>query len=123
MRIPWSRKPTQSAPSCLFATDFGAASLHALPHAISYANHFGARLVALHILPAAPIPEGFHWSTTGDLEQMRGEARAASEKRLEQLILQNVPTAGKHELLVKFGIASDQILQASHEHAQTSAAI
>src|SRR5208282_778589 len=53
----------------LFATDFGPASLHALSYAISFANHFAAKLVVLHVLPAAPIPEGFHWSTTGDLMQ------------------------------------------------------
>jgi nucleotide-binding universal stress UspA family protein len=51
----------------LLATDFGASSLHALPHAISFANQIGAKLVALHVLPAAPIPEGFHWAKTGDL--------------------------------------------------------
>ena len=62
---------TQAVRPFLFATDFGPASLRALPHAISFANHFGAKFVVLHVLPAAPIPESFHWSTTGDLMQMR----------------------------------------------------
>jgi nucleotide-binding universal stress UspA family protein len=97
----------------LFATDFGAASLKALPHAISLANHFGAKLVVLHVLPAAPIPEGFHWSKTGDLTQMREEARGASHKRFEEA-LRNASLASKPEFMVEFGITSDQILLASH---------
>jgi nucleotide-binding universal stress UspA family protein len=98
----------------LFPTDFGSASIHALPQAVSFANQFGAKLVVLHVLPAAPIPEGFHWSTTGDLTQMREKARMASQRRFEELALQNAPLAIKPEFMVKFGIPSDQILLASH---------
>jgi nucleotide-binding universal stress UspA family protein len=106
---------TKAVRPFLFATNFGPASLHALPYAISFANHFGARLVALHILPAAPIPESFHWSSTGNLLQMRDQARMASLKRLEELTLQNGPMAAKPEFMVKFGIPGEQILQASHD--------
>jgi nucleotide-binding universal stress UspA family protein len=105
---------TQSVRPFLFATDFGAASLHALPHAISFANQFGAKLVVLHVLPADPIPEGFHWSTTGDLMQMREKARMASQRQFEELNLQNAFLAIKPEFMVRFGIPGDQILQASH---------
>ena len=98
----------------LFATDFGSASLHALPYAISFADHFGAKLYMLHVLPAAPIPEGFHWSTAGDLMQMRAKARQATLERLEELAAQAGATVTKPEFLVEFGIASDQILRASH---------
>ena len=38
---------TEAVRPFLFATDFGAASSHALPYAISFANHFGAKLVVL----------------------------------------------------------------------------
>ena len=105
----------------LFATDFSAASLRALPHATSFTNHFGAKLIVLHVLPAAPIPETFHWSKTGDLNQMRKEAQSASQKQFEELIAHNVPPATKLEFLVKFGIPGDQILEACH--ALTSKAI
>ena len=98
----------------LFATDFGTASLRALPYAISFANQFGARFVVLHVLPAAPIPEGFHWSSTGDLMQMRDQARMACQKQFEELILPHIPTATKPEFVVQFGIPSEQILLASH---------
>ena len=105
---------TEAVRPFLFATDFGAASSHALPYAISFANHFGAKLVVLHVLPAAPIPEGFHWSRTGDLMQMRDKARMACQGQLEELTLRHAPKAIKPEFLVEFGIPSEQILLASH---------
>lgn len=97
----------------VFPTDFGPASLHALPHAVSFANHFQAKLVVLHVLPPAPIPEGFHWSTTGDLPQMREHARMASQKQFDALNLQHAGMAINPEFMVEYGIASDQILHAA----------
>jgi nucleotide-binding universal stress UspA family protein len=98
----------------LFPTDFSPASLHALPYAISLANHFGAKLVVLHVLPAAPIPEGFHWSTTGDLTQMRDEARMAGQRQFDALNLQHTRMAIQPEFMVKYGTPGEQILLASH---------
>jgi len=97
----------------LFATDFGPASLRALPYAASFARHFGARLILLHVLPAAPIPEGFHWSTTGDLSNMRKTAATSARKQLEEIASQYITSEIQPEWLVKFGIPSDQILLAS----------
>ncbi len=97
----------------LLATDFGEASLHALPFAISSANNFGAKLVLLHVVPAVPMPEGTHWYTAGDLMQMRENARMASLGRLEELI-RNATLEIKPELAVEFGTAcpvSDKILE------------
>jgi nucleotide-binding universal stress UspA family protein len=105
---------TEAAHPILLATDFGPASLRALPYAASFTKHFSTKLVVLHVLPAAPIPEGFHWSTTGDLMQMREQAETASRKEFERLILPNVPPETAIEFAVKFGIANEQILQACH---------
>jgi nucleotide-binding universal stress UspA family protein len=98
----------------LFPTDFGPASLHALPYAVSLANHFAAKLVVLHVLPVAPIPESFHWSTTGDLTQMRDEARIASQRQFDSLNLQHTQMAIQPEFMVKYGTPGEQILLASH---------
>ena len=103
-----------TVPLFLFATDFGHASLCALPYAASFANHFGAKLVVLHVLPAAPVPETFHWSTTGDLTEMRLKAELAAQKQFQQLIIPNVPAATKLEFKVSFGIPAEQVLQACH---------
>lgn len=105
---------TEAVRPFLFATDFGVGSLHALPYAVSFANHFGTKLVLLHVLPAAPIPEGFHWSKTGGLDQMRDNAGMDSQRRLEKLVSESSPLAIQPEFKVKFGIAGEQILLAAH---------
>lgn len=97
----------------LFATDFGEASLHALPYAISFANQFGAKLVLLHVAPEVPMPEGFHWSTAADLMEMRQNARMAGLRRLEELASQNAELAVKPGFMVEFGLPGEQILQAA----------
>lgn len=101
--------------SFLFATDFGPASLQALPHAISFANHFGVKLVLLHVAPTVPIPESFHWSsTTTDVREMRENARWTDLKRLKEITVQNPPLTVPPEFLVKFGIPNEMILQVAH---------
>jgi len=96
----------------LFATDFGAASSHALPYAISFANRFGAKLVLLHVAPPMAMPEGFHWSkTTGDVTVLQDNARTEALQRLQDLTLQNDPLTVEPQFTVKFGAPSKKILQ------------
>jgi nucleotide-binding universal stress UspA family protein len=100
----------------LFATDFGDASLHALPHAISFANHFGAKLVLLHVEPLTPVPEGFHWSSTSlDVQKLRDDARFKAVGRLKEILSHQAPLAAKPEFLVKFGAPSEMVLRAAAE--------
>ena len=95
----------------LFPTDFGEASFRALPHAISFANHFGARLVLLHVAPVMPISEGFSWSKApDDITGMREEARQKALKRLGEFISESAPLRVKPELMVEFGKHGEQIL-------------
>lgn len=89
----------------LFPTDFADASLKALPYAISAANLFGAKLVLLHILPAVPMPNGFHWYTSSDLTRLRQNARVDSLRRLKNL-LQGLSLELKPEFVIEFGSAS-----------------
>lgn len=95
----------------LFATDFGEASLRALPRAISFANHFGVKLILLHIAPIAPIPEGFHWSsTTTDVRQMQEKARTDALQRLLTMMSQYDRLDIAPDFLVKFGAPAKTIL-------------
>jgi nucleotide-binding universal stress UspA family protein len=96
----------------LLASDFGAASLGALPQAASLANHFGAKLIVLHVFPACPVPGTFHWSTAGDLVHMQEQAELAGRRQFEELILPRVPAGTEIEFLARFGVVSDQILLA-----------
>jgi nucleotide-binding universal stress UspA family protein len=87
--------------------------LHALPHAISFANDFGAKLVLLHVVSPVGVSEGFRWHTGGDLMQMRENARMASLRRLQELVPQNTELAVKPEFIVEFGSPSEKILRAA----------
>jgi nucleotide-binding universal stress UspA family protein len=73
---------------------------------------FRGKTFVLHVLDAVLVPNGSHWSTTGDPNRRREEAQSASQKQFEQLICHNVPAATKLELLIKFGIPVEEILQA-----------
>ena len=82
----------------LFATDFGEASLHALPYAVSYANQFGAKLVLLHVVHTTAKPNSFLYR--------------ASLQRLEELTL-NSPLKVRPEFVVEYcsaGPISEKIL-------------
>lgn len=95
----------------LFATDFGPASLHALPFAISSANHFGAKLVLLHVASAVAVPEGSRWYTAGDVMRMRENTRVAGLRRLEDLTSHNRELEIKPECRVEFGPPAEVISQ------------
>lgn len=98
----------------LFATDFGARSLRALADAIGFANQFGVKLILLHVAPAIPIPESFHWSrTTNDVKELQKDAREAALKRFEN-IARNAVFSVRPEFQVKFGPTGETILQAAH---------
>jgi len=98
----------------LFATDLGGPSLRALPYAISSANHFGTRLVLLHVLPAVTMAEGSSLPTAGDVTRTREKARMASLQRLEELTSQSAKLAVKPEFLIEFGLPSEQILHVAN---------
>jgi len=98
----------------LFATDFGRASLRALPDAVAFANQFGVKLILLHVAPAIPIPESFHWSrTSNDVRGLRVDAQEAALKTFED-ITRNTVFSIRPEFQVKFGITGDTILQVAH---------
>lgn len=71
-----------------YATDFGEASLDAVPHAISFANHFNAKLVLFHVVPVVLVPEDFKTYSVSDVARMRSEARAERMHRLKGLMRQ-----------------------------------
>jgi nucleotide-binding universal stress UspA family protein len=100
----------------LFATDFGDASLRALPYAISFANHFSTKLVLLHVEPINPVPEGFHWSSTSsDPQKLRDDARYKAVERLREILSHQAPLTVKPEFVVKFGAPGETILRVAAE--------
>ena len=75
---PWFDTPSTHR-TFLFATDFGPASLHGLPHAIAAANQFGAKLAFLSIVPAAPS------HTDEGMGNCQADARMRTRQRLTAL--------------------------------------
>lgn len=73
---PWLGT-SSTPPTFLFATDFGHGSLEGLPQAIAAANHFGAKLAFLSIIP--PMPSDQNQS------KRREDARMKTLERLSQL--------------------------------------
>lgn len=97
----------------LFATDFGEASVRAVPYAISLANRLKAKLIVMHVVPTNLTPEGFGWSTGEDVRQMREHARMAILRRLEHLFPAEVDPEAPLEIeyTAQFGVPSEKILQ------------
>jgi len=100
----------------LFPTDFSETSRHALPHAVAFANRFGAQLIFLHVVPAIPMPKGYQWYTASDLMQMRENAREERFRRLDGLAHDSCLDV-KPDCVVEFGSASsvsEMILESAH---------
>ncbi len=95
----------------LFATDFSAPSTHALPYAISAANHFGARLVLLHVIATVQMPAGTRKQNAEEVEQVRENLRRASLERLVELVSHAPQLKLKAEFRVEFGALTETILQ------------
>ena len=103
---PWfGTSSTQRA--FLFATDFGSASLRALPQAIAAANQFGARLAFLSIVPCAPS------HTDEGVKNWQTDAYTRTQRRLTELA-DDAGLDTRPQLYVEFQSArpvSEQILE------------
>ena len=95
----------------VFATDFSEASLGALPHAVSFAGRTKARLIVVHVVPAAPIPQIPGWYSASESMLMREHARMACVRQLNQLVPRDQEVPVEIEIAVQFGIPSEKILQ------------
>ena len=96
----------------LYATDFGAESVHALPYALSLAESNKARLTLLHVAPepGTPLPE----PEPGAMAILDpSEVVAAGEKQLRALIPEGIALWHEPEYLVQFGPPAETILRIS----------
>jgi nucleotide-binding universal stress UspA family protein len=81
----------------LFATDFSAGSLHALPYALSLAEENQATLILLHMIPMAPLGE----------EQ---DVINATRQHLRAMVPKDAEPWCEVEIEVEIGFPSDGIL-------------
>jgi nucleotide-binding universal stress UspA family protein len=86
-RVPPEAKDASLIRQILFATDFGSASLAALPYAISLAHEYHAKLTMLHVLPPVlTINAALPWYSRADLIDQLEPGRQRTLDRLAQLI-------------------------------------
>lgn len=96
----------------LFATDFGPASLNALPYAISLATDNKARLMMLHVVMPVPVLDvGPYWYAGTDIVEQQKAARANTFDRLRKLIPPEVNLPSDPEFLVDFDFVPDSIVK------------
>jgi len=98
----------------LFATDFGEASGHAFPYAVTFANEYRVPLILLHVVPEVPLPEGPHWHMAGDIMRLRENARAVTLERLHKMASE-CSLIYASQSRVEFGLPSEQIVKTAHE--------
>ena len=84
----------------VFATDFSAGSLHALPFALSLAEENQARLTLLHVIPLVPM-------------QHQVWASGNTRKWLEELIPPDAADWCRPETVVSFEFPAEGILRAA----------
>lgn len=101
-------KSTDGTRPFLFPTDFSDASVKALPHAVSFCNHFGARLVLLHVAPSSRS------TTPGSILDDQENARHELLARLHDFLPSHASLSAAPEFMVEFGDHGDQILSTAN---------
>lgn len=86
----------------LFATDFSAGSLKALPYALSMAEENNAQLMLLHTIPLVPV-------------QQQDDVQEGARRRLEKLMSPDAADWCKPEFLVRFEFPGAGILKVAEE--------
>lgn len=94
----------------LFATDFSAGSMHALPYALSLAEEDHAQLTMLHAV---------HLDTATPIEGAKPiyeeQIAARSEAQLRHMIPENAQLWAEPEILVRSGLPGDVIVKTAEE--------
>jgi nucleotide-binding universal stress UspA family protein len=113
--VPSDRTGRKGFRRILFATDFGVASLHALPYAIAFASDSEARLMLLHVVAPVPVLDvGPYWyagTNITDVVSQQREARANTIEKLKQLIPDGAHLGSEPEFMVDFDYVPDSILK------------
>jgi nucleotide-binding universal stress UspA family protein len=100
----------------LFVTDFGAASLNALPYAISLVNESAGMLTLLHVVPPMPVSDvGPFWYPGTDLVERQETSRRSSLERLQKLIPPGTDLGCGLDLMVGFDFVPEGILKVASE--------
>ncbi len=114
--VPAEPKNSGHVRQILFATDFGSASLAALPYAISLAKEDAAQLVMLHVLQPIPtLNTTPPWYSRAELIEQQEPARQRILDRLAQLIPKDEHLSFAAEFVAPFDTPPWGILNVAEE--------
>lgn len=90
--------------------DFSEFSVRAYHHALSLAEHYRAKLVALHIVELFRFPSVGFAASAGLYEEFCQAVRESGKEQLQEFVKNHTHDEIQPELVVHQGIASDSIL-------------
>jgi nucleotide-binding universal stress UspA family protein len=93
--------------------DFSTVSVRAYRHALSVAEHYHAKLVALHIVEQWRYPSATFAVSAAALNAFYQELDGTGWRRLREFVKDHTHDEIQPELLVERGIAPDQILSSA----------
>jgi nucleotide-binding universal stress UspA family protein len=100
----------------LCPVDFSEFSIRAYLYALSLAEHYGARVVAQHIVEISRYPYADYVASTGDYAEFSRTLRDGSKQRLQAFLKPHAHDAIQTELVVHEGTAPDCILSYAQKH-------
>ena len=95
--------------------DFSEFSVRAYHHALSLAEHYRSRLVAIHVVELWRYPYADYAASVGDYERFCHALRDGGKAQLREFIKKHVRPGVEPELLILEGRAPDLILSSSRE--------
>jgi nucleotide-binding universal stress UspA family protein len=90
--------------------DFSEFSIRAYRHALSVAEHYRARVVAMHIVELSRYPYAGYAATAGDYAKFCRTLREGGSDQLREFVAKHSPHEIQQELVVHEGTAPDCIL-------------
>jgi nucleotide-binding universal stress UspA family protein len=101
----------------LCPVDFSEFSLRAYHHAQSLADHYRAKLVALHIVELSRYPFADYVASTGDYGELCRSLGEGGKEQLRQFVQNHARKGIQPELVVREGTAPDCILSLAQAQA------
>src|ERR1035437_5636563 len=96
--------------------DFSGFSVRAYRHALSLAEHYRAKLVALHVVELWRHPSVAFTANAGLYDEFCQAVCEGGKEQLQKFVQQNTHNEIQPELLVHQGIAADSILSLARAH-------
>lgn len=109
---------SREAGPALFATDFHAASMRALPYLVEFARDRKVKLVLLHVVETGSVPASEHWDSAQSVIEQRAKVERETVQHLRLLMKDLDFPDAKLDFRVAFGEPAHEIIKmASHVRA------